>query len=137
MSVTYHFSSRTALEDQSLGSGRVIYPPSVLLLLWPIATCVKLIPRCTHERHCLRFRLSRVQSIIQGNARGNITESIFHLTPTFQVLGKCEATSLTGTLPLVGDLKDAGFDIQVCGYGVAKVYHGVNEVLPALPIFGS
>lgn len=46
---------------------------------------------------------------------------------TQEVLGKCEATSLTGTLPLVGDLKDAGFDIQVCGYGVAKVYHGVNE----------
>lgn len=29
------------------------------------------------------------------------------------VLGECKPYSITGSLPLVGDMQDAGFDIQV------------------------
>ena len=32
-----------------------------------------------------------------------------------------------GSLPLVGDMQEAGFDLQICGYGLSSVYHGLNE----------
>lgn len=40
---------------------------------------------------------------------------------------EAKAFSITGTLPLVGDLKDEGFDIQICGFGMMSAYHAVNE----------
>ncbi|XP_065175134.1 uncharacterized protein LOC135805072 [Sycon ciliatum] len=46
---------------------------------------------------------------------------------TKEVLGKAEPFSICGSLPLVGDLQEAGFDVQVCGYGHSSVYHGDNE----------
>ena len=27
----------------------------------------------------------------------------------------------------MGDLQEAGFDVQICGYGHSSVYHGDNE----------
>jgi len=57
-------------------------------------------------------------------------ESVGHqalLTATNDVLGGCEPYSLTGSLPLVRDLQEAGYDLQICGYGLAKKYHAVNE----------
>jgi len=48
-------------------------------------------------------------------------------TATEEVLGECKPESLTGSLPCVGELKEAGFDIQICGYGVEAVYHAINE----------
>jgi len=44
-----------------------------------------------------------------------------------EVLGSCTPASLTGSLPCVADLQEAGFDLQMCGYGLGKVYHGVDE----------
>jgi len=35
--------------------------------------------------------------------------------------------SVSGSLPLVNMMKKAGFDIQLCGFGLMSVYHGVNE----------
>jgi len=35
--------------------------------------------------------------------------------------------SINGSLPLVNNMKKAGFDIQLCGFGKMSVYHGVNE----------
>lgn len=35
--------------------------------------------------------------------------------------------SVTGSLPLVNMMQKAGFDIQLCGFGLMSVYHGVNE----------
>jgi len=32
---------------------------------------------------------------------------------TQSVIGECEPYSVTGSLPLVGDMQEAGFDIQV------------------------
>jgi len=46
---------------------------------------------------------------------------------TEEVIGEIKPESLTGSLPCVGELKQAGFDIQICGYGIEKVYHGLNE----------
>jgi len=46
---------------------------------------------------------------------------------TTEVLGTCTPSSLTGSLPCVAELQEAGFDLQICGYGLAKVYHGTNE----------
>jgi acetylornithine deacetylase len=49
------------------------------------------------------------------------------LASTQQVLGKVEPFSICGSLPLVGDLQEAGYDLQVVGFGKSAVYHGNNE----------
>ncbi|XP_065912244.1 uncharacterized protein [Dysidea avara] len=57
-------------------------------------------------------------------------DSIGHLAlreATQSVIGECKPYSITGSLPLVGEMQEAGFDIQVCGYGESSVYHGDNE----------
>ena len=36
---------------------------------------------------------------------------------TQEVMGECKPYSITGSLPLVGDLQQAGFDVQV-GHGI-------------------
>ncbi|XP_019863918.1 PREDICTED: acetylornithine deacetylase-like [Amphimedon queenslandica] len=46
---------------------------------------------------------------------------------TLEVLGESKPFSICGSLPLVGDLQKAGFDIQTSGYGHSHVYHGDNE----------
>jgi acetylornithine deacetylase len=46
---------------------------------------------------------------------------------TNRVLGKVAPYSLTGSLPLVSDLKDQGFDVQLIGYGCQDAYHADNE----------
>lgn len=47
---------------------------------------------------------------------------------TEQVLGQTvEPISLGGSLPLVGTLQQKGFDIQITGFGLSKVYHADNE----------
>jgi len=35
--------------------------------------------------------------------------------------------SVSGSLPLVKMMQSSGFDIQMCGFGLMSVYHGVNE----------
>ena len=46
---------------------------------------------------------------------------------TCDVFGESKPYSVTGGLPLVRDLQEAGFDVQLCGYGHSSVYHGDNE----------
>jgi len=46
---------------------------------------------------------------------------------TKEVIGESKPYSICGSLPLVGDLQEAGFDVQICGYGHSSVYHGDNE----------
>eukprot|EP00939_MAST-03C_sp_MAST-3C-sp1_P002169 g2169.t1 len=43
------------------------------------------------------------------------------------VKGKCEPESLTGSLPLVQEMKEAGFDLQMVGFGMSSKYHRPNE----------
>jgi acetylornithine deacetylase len=46
---------------------------------------------------------------------------------TIDVYGSCTPLADTGTLPLVADLQDNGFDLQTIGYGDEDSYHGDNE----------
>ena len=43
------------------------------------------------------------------------------------IKGKCEPESLTGSLPLVQDMKEAGYDLQMVGFGMSSKYHRPNE----------
>jgi len=43
------------------------------------------------------------------------------------VKGVCAPESLTGSLPLVKEMKDAGFDLQMVGFGMSSKYHRPNE----------
>lgn len=44
-----------------------------------------------------------------------------------EVKGEVKPYSITGSLPLVQDLKEAGYDVQITGFGLSSVYHGINE----------
>lgn len=46
---------------------------------------------------------------------------------TKHVLGSVEPYSIGGSLPLVREMQDEGFDIQIAGYGFAARYHADNE----------
>lgn len=43
------------------------------------------------------------------------------------VRGKANEFSLTGSLPVIADLKAAGLDVQVTGFGRMDAYHAVDE----------
>ena len=34
---------------------------------------------------------------------------------------------VVGSLPLVKEMKEAGYDLQIVGFGQSSVYHGDNE----------
>ncbi|KAN0023054.1 hypothetical protein ACTFIU_009137 [Dictyostelium citrinum] len=46
---------------------------------------------------------------------------------TTEVLGALTPVATCGTLPLVRDLQDSGFDIQITGFGKEETYHADNE----------
>ena len=57
-------------------------------------------------------------------------ESVGHkalVEATLAVKGTVAPYSVSGSLPLVRDLQEKGYDIQLCGYGLAKKYHALNE----------
>ena len=41
---------------------------------------------------------------------------------TKEVVGKADPYAICGSLPLVADLKEAGYDIQLTGYGLTSTY---------------
>lgn len=43
------------------------------------------------------------------------------------VCGETNEYALTGSLPLVRSLQRAGFDVQICGFGVSSAFHAPNE----------
>lgn len=61
-----------------------------------------------------------------------------HITPTrapgFKALceaftavtGDCKPYSITGSLPCIRDLQEAGFDVQTLGFGKLAAYHSNN-----------
>ncbi|KAL2348269.1 hypothetical protein Fmac_002269 [Flemingia macrophylla] len=57
------------------------------------------------------------------NSRG------FHVLckATEEVVGHVKPYSITGTLPLIRELQDEGFDVQTSGYGLMATYHAKNE----------
>ncbi|KAJ3680660.1 hypothetical protein LUZ60_016938 [Juncus effusus] len=46
---------------------------------------------------------------------------------TQEVVGIAEPYSITGSLPLIRNLQDEGFDVQTSGYGIMNTYHAKNE----------
>lgn len=46
---------------------------------------------------------------------------------TAEVKGSAKPYAITGSLPLVRQMKDAGFDVQITGYGLSTTYHADNE----------
>ena len=46
---------------------------------------------------------------------------------TAEVKGKATPYAITGSLPLVRQMQNAGFDIQITGYGLSSTYHADNE----------
>ncbi|RDY12361.1 Acetylornithine deacetylase [Mucuna pruriens] len=57
------------------------------------------------------------------NSRG------FHVLckATEEVVGYVKPYSITGSLPLIRELQDEGFDVQTSGYGLMATYHAENE----------
>jgi acetylornithine deacetylase len=51
------------------------------------------------------------------------------LAATESVLGKCTPYSIGGSLPLVRELQDSGYDVQISGYGFSSRYHADNEAV--------
>jgi len=41
--------------------------------------------------------------------------------------GEAKPFSVNGSLPLVKQMQRAGFDLQLCGFGLMSVYHGIDE----------
>eukprot|EP00008_Paramoeba_atlantica_P013413 CAMPEP_0201487680 /NCGR_PEP_ID=MMETSP0151_2-20130828/15104_1 /ASSEMBLY_ACC=CAM_ASM_000257 /TAXON_ID=200890 /ORGANISM="Paramoeba atlantica, Strain 621/1 / CCAP 1560/9" /LENGTH=440 /DNA_ID=CAMNT_0047872801 /DNA_START=59 /DNA_END=1381 /DNA_ORIENTATION=+ len=52
-------------------------------------------------------------------------DALFNATK--EILGEAKPFSVGGSLPLVSELQQEGFDVQICGYGKSEVYHGDNE----------
>lgn len=46
---------------------------------------------------------------------------------TKEVKGDVKSYSINGSLPLVREMQNEGFDIQISGYGLSKTYHADNE----------
>jgi acetylornithine deacetylase len=48
---------------------------------------------------------------------------------TMAVLGEVKPYSIGGSLPLIRDLQDNGFDVIIAGYGFSSKYHADNEAV--------
>jgi acetylornithine deacetylase len=46
---------------------------------------------------------------------------------TKSVIGESNPYSIGGSLPLVWELQQEGYDLQIAGYGLSAKYHGTNE----------
>lgn len=49
------------------------------------------------------------------------------LTATKHILNEVKPYSIGGSLPLVREMQDHGFDLQIAGYGMSSRYHADNE----------
>ncbi|KAI4303317.1 hypothetical protein MLD38_038963 [Melastoma candidum] len=59
----------------------------------------------------------------------NLDSPGFHVLckATEEVVGHVKPYSITGSLPLIRELQDEGFDVQTAGYGLTATYHAKNE----------
>ncbi|KAJ0970819.1 hypothetical protein J5N97_018778 [Dioscorea zingiberensis] len=59
----------------------------------------------------------------------NLESLGFHVLckATEEVVGYVKPYSITGSLPLIRELQDEGFDVQTSGYGIMATYHARNE----------
>ncbi|EEF42427.1 acetylornithine deacetylase [Ricinus communis] len=59
----------------------------------------------------------------------NLDSRGFHVLckATEKVVGHVKPYSITGSLPLIRELQEEGFDVQTAGYGLMATYHAKNE----------
>ncbi|CAH2078730.1 unnamed protein product [Thlaspi arvense] len=77
----------------------------------------------------LRGRLTISFDEASAGVACNLDSRGFHVLckATEEVVGHVKPYSITGTLPLIRDLQDEGFDVQTSGYGLMATYHAKNE----------
>lgn len=75
-----------------------------------------------------RLAISFDEAIMTGVAC-NLDSRGFHVLckATEEVVGHVKPYSITGSLPLIRELQDEGFDVQTSGYGIMATYHAKNE----------
>lgn len=75
-----------------------------------------------------RLTISFDEAMMTGVAC-NLNSRGFHVLckATEEVVGHVKPYSITGSLPLIRELQDEGFDVQTSGYGVMATYHAKNE----------
>nr|DAD18121.1 TPA_asm: hypothetical protein HUJ06_019584 [Nelumbo nucifera] len=75
-----------------------------------------------------RLTISFDEDITSGVAC-NLDSHGFHVLckATKDVVGHVKPYSITGSLPLIRELQDEGFDVQTAGYGLMATYHAKNE----------
>ncbi|XP_078438481.1 peptidase M20/M25/M40 family protein [Wolffia australiana] len=95
----------------------------------------KLDTRGPVSRYCLpdenlsgRVEITFHEAMTSGVAC-NLDSKGYHVLckATEEVVGHVKPYSITGTLPLIRDLQDEGFDVQTTGYGLMSTYHAKNE----------
>ncbi|GFQ04013.1 acetylornithine deacetylase [Phtheirospermum japonicum] len=77
----------------------------------------------------LRGRLTITFDEASSGVACNLDSRGYHVLckATEEVVGHVKPYSITGTLPLIRDLQDEGFDVQTSGYGLMATYHAKNE----------
>ncbi|GAA0139238.1 hypothetical protein Leryth_010543 [Lithospermum erythrorhizon] len=77
----------------------------------------------------LRGRITISFDETSGGVACDLDSRGFHVLckATEEVVGHVKPYSITGTLPLIRDLQDEGFDVQTSGYGLMATYHAKNE----------
>lgn len=75
-----------------------------------------------------RLTITFDESVMSGVAC-NLDSRGFHVLckATEEVVGYVKPYSITGSLPLIRELQDEGFDVQTSGYGIMATYHARNE----------
>eukprot|EP00879_Flechtneria_rotunda_P015655 GHRR01016377.1.p1 GENE.GHRR01016377.1~~GHRR01016377.1.p1 ORF type:complete len:309 (+),score=85.20 GHRR01016377.1:574-1500(+) len=75
-----------------------------------------------------RLELTFFENVGKGVACNLESKGFRALVEAFnEVLGDCKPYSITGSLPCIRDLQDAGFDVQTLGFGKLAAYHANNE----------
>ncbi|EFJ21664.1 hypothetical protein SELMODRAFT_106336 [Selaginella moellendorffii] len=78
----------------------------------------------------LRGRLTmEFDEMMMSGVACNLDSPGFHALSkaTEEVVGVVKPYSITGSLPLIRELQDEGFDVQTAGYGLMSTYHARNE----------
>ncbi|CAL5187739.1 unnamed protein product [Lathyrus oleraceus] len=77
----------------------------------------------------LRGRLTLTFDEVLPGVACDLNSRGFHVLckATEEVVGHVKPFSVTGSLPLIRELQDEGFDVQSCGYGLMETYHAKNE----------
>ncbi|XP_008786311.1 acetylornithine deacetylase [Phoenix dactylifera] len=78
----------------------------------------------------LRGRLTiTFDEAVTSGVACNLDSCGFHVLckATEEVVGYVKPYSITGSLPLIRELQDEGFDVQTSGYGIMATYHARNE----------